>query len=275
MFVTKFDGSKQPFDKSKIIRTCLKLRASIEQANIIANKIEKRAYDGISTKEILRMIFSYLKEFRPSLKYQIDLRDSIALLRPKPDFEHFVADILEEFGYKVMKNQIIQGKCVEHEVDVIAKKNDEIVYVEVKHHVQPHTYTGLDVFLRAKAAFEDLKKGYELRKHNYNFNKAMVVCNTKISDHAKKYANCENIEYIGWKYPEGRSIEEIIEKNKLYPITFLKQLKQKEVISFLDSGIITLKDLIKTNFHDLKRMTRISSNRLSEILRLARNILES
>ncbi|MEM5802039.1 MAG: YraN family protein [Candidatus Aenigmatarchaeota archaeon] len=275
IYVTKFDGSKQLFSKEKIIRTCLRMRASLEQAKIIADKIEKKAYDGISTKEILKMIFSFIKEFRPEVSYLIDLREAIAMLRPKPDFEQYIARLLQEHGYQVITNQIVQGKCVDHEVDIIAKGDREITYVEVKHHIQAHTYTGLDVFLEVKAALDDLKKGYEMKNNVFNFNKALVVCNTKISDHAKRFASCENIEYLGWRAPENKGIESLIEEKKLYPITFLKILKPIETFALLNSGVITLKDLVKSNLHDLKRKTHIKEKRLNEILRVASEILES
>jgi transcriptional regulator NrdR family protein len=71
IFVTKFDGRKQPFDKSKIIRTCLRMHASLEQAKEIADKIEKKIYDGIPTKKILRMIFTYLKKYALKLSMKL------------------------------------------------------------------------------------------------------------------------------------------------------------------------------------------------------------
>jgi hypothetical protein len=274
IFVTKFDGRKQPFDKQKIIRTCLRMRASIEQARSIADKIEKRVYDGISTKEILKMIFAYLEEYRPQIKHQIDLREAIALLRPKPDFEHFIAHLMKEYGYKILTNQIVQGKCVDHEIDVIAQKNGEIIYVEVKHHVNPHTFTGMDIFLQAKATFDDLKEGYKLGKNDFNFNKALVVCNTKISEHARRYSACVGINHIGWKHPEDKGLEVMIENRKLYPITFLRTLKLREAFSLLDMDIITLRDLVRANIHEIRRNTGLKRKRIEEILTAASEILK-
>ncbi|MEM5832426.1 MAG: ATP cone domain-containing protein, partial [Candidatus Aenigmatarchaeota archaeon] len=89
IYVTKADGSKQLFDRNKVLNTCLRLRLSYEDAEKITEKIEKKVYDGIPTKKILQMIFRFASLYRKSLKYQIDLRESISLLRPKPDFEKF------------------------------------------------------------------------------------------------------------------------------------------------------------------------------------------
>ncbi|MFQ6057186.1 MAG: ATP cone domain-containing protein, partial [Methanosarcinales archaeon] len=181
MFVTKFDGRKQEFKKEKIVRTCLRMHATREQAYAIAEKIESKIYDGITTKEILKMIFKYIKEYRPEIRHEIDLRKAISLLRPKPDFEVFVQLLLRTMGYDVTPNQILKGKCVEHEIDAVAKNENETILVEVKHHYSHHTYTGLDVCLVAQSRLEDLVEGFKLGHNKINFNKVMIVCNTKFS----------------------------------------------------------------------------------------------
>lgn len=274
VFVTKFDGRKQSFDKEKVVRTCLRMHASPDVANKVANKVESKTYEGITTKRILQMIFTYLKEYKPEIKYEIDLRTSISLLRSKPDFEQFVAIILQHLGYKVKTNQIIRGKCVEHEIDVTATKTNEIIYVEVKHHFQPHTYTGLGVALETQATFEDLLEGFKLGKNSINFNKAMLICNTKYSDHAKKYANCRGIEYIGWKSPEKNSLEEIIEQNKLYPVTFLKDLDSLTQKKLCDNGIVLLKQLIEYDLDELWKKTKISKEKLEKLIKKSKEILK-
>jgi len=273
-YVTKADRSKQSFDKEKVVRTCLRMRASEEIARKVANKVESKIYDGISTKKILQMIFSYLKDYKPDVRYRIDLRTAISLLRGKPDFEQFVAIILRELGYKVITNQMIRGKCVEHEIDAVATKTDEIVYVEAKHHFQPHTYTGLDTVLETNSVFEDLLDGFKLKKHTTNFNTAMIVCNTKYSDHAKDYANCRGIVHLGWKSPEKNSLEDIVEKNKLYPITFLKTLDVSEHEKLCDNGIILLHQLIDSDVNKLWKKTKISKERLQRLIANAREIVE-
>ena len=273
VYVIKADGRKQIFKKSKVIRTCLRLGATEKEARIVADKVEKEIYDGIKTKKILKLIFKHLKEFKPALKHQIDLRESVCLLRPKPDFELFVARLLEEYGYEVKTNQIIFGKCIEHEIDVIARKGKETIYVEVKHHINPHTFTGLDVFLKTYATFLDLIEGYKKGITKIKFDKAMVVCSTKISEHALKYANCKGILYIAWKVPYGKSLENLIENKKLYPITLLKNLELSEQDKLINANFILLKDLIETDFEKLKEKTKLKRKRLEELINTARKIL--
>jgi Holliday junction resolvase-like predicted endonuclease len=273
VFVTKFDGRKQPFDKNKVINTCLRLHASREQAEAVVSKIERKIYDGIPTKKILRMIFSYLQELKPEVKHQIDLREAISKLRPKPDFEIFVALILRELGYSVVSNQLLPGKCVTHEIDAIAIKDNEIIFVEVKHHLQPHTYTGVDIMLETEARLEDLREGFVLGRHKFNFSKALVVCNTKFSDHALQYAECKDISYIGWKAPFGKGLEDLIEEKRLYPITILKELDFETEQKLGDNGIVTLKQLVEGDLKLISKKIGVSVRKLKILVKAAREIM--
>jgi len=273
--VIKFDGRRQDFQKEKIVRTCLRMHANHRQAIEIANKIERKAYDGITTKEILRLIFSYLKEYRPEVKHQIDLREAISLLRPKPDFESFVQILLREIGYDVIPNQILRGRCVEHEIDGIAKKNDKTILVEVKHHLNHHAYTGIDVCLVAQARTEDLVDGFHSDSNKIKFDKIMIVCNTKFSDQAKQYADCKDIELIGWRMPFDHGLEQIIEEKRLYPITFLKGLDRETEEKLGNSGIVLLKQLIRFDANELRKVTGIQIKKLRNLVESAKDILSS
>jgi len=272
IYVTKADGSKQPFDKQKIINTCLRLQATPEQAQSIADKIEAKAYDGIPTKKILQMVFQYMKKYRPAIGYQIDLKQAIAMLRSKPDFEIFVAKLFEAMGYEVDTNLIIQGKCIEHEIDVVARKGNEIILVEVKHHVNHHTYSGLDVFLQLNSTLEDLKLGYESGKNNFKFTRAILICNTKVSDHARRYALCKGLEFIAWKFPPEKGLERLIEEHKLYPITFLKEIERNEAYKLADVGIVTVKQLLD-DAEKISKKSGINKNRILQLQKAAKIVL--
>jgi len=248
------------------------MNATLEQAEKVATKIEKEVYEGIPTQKILKMVFTYLRKYKPEIKYRIDLREAISRLRPKPDFEIFVAMLLKEYGYSVQTNQIVEGACVSHEIDAIAIKDKETVFVEVKHHLQPHTFTSVDVMLETQARLEDLKEGFKLGKHNYNFSKALVVCNTKFSDHALKYAECKGISYIGWKAPFEAGLEKMVEDKKLYPITLLKNLDFETEQKLGDAGIVTIKQLLEQDVDELQKKTGIPKKKLKLLIKNAREI---
>jgi len=273
VFVTKFDGTQQPFDKNKIVRTCLRMGATLAVAELIAEEIEARIYDGIETKKILRMIFKRLRKHKPVIRHQIDLRKALSLLNPAPDFERFIQLLLSEHNYEVTPNQIMRGKCVEHEVDAVARKNGKTCIVEVKHHFKYHTPTSLDVSRISRAVFEDVTEGYELGLNNLKIDYAMIVCNTKLSEHAKRYADCRGIRHIGWSSPPNHDLQTMIEEKKLYPITFLKGLNAETRNKLAHNGVILLKQLTEKTPTELRRQTGISKEKLGSIVGKARTIL--
>ncbi len=271
--VIKFDGGRQLFDKQKIVNTCIRMGAGKEAAELVADRIEKRAYDGIPTKKILQMIFRYLKNYHPKIKHQIDLRKAISLLRPQPDFEQFIRLVLQEQGYSVTPNQIMRGKCVEHEIDGVARKGGETLMVEIKHHYNYHTYTGLDPSRIAWATLEDLTEGYTLGLNSENFTGTMIVCNTKFSQHAKQYAECKGLLNIGWKEPPEHGLERMVEEKKLYPTTLLRGLNKKGRLSLLGEGIMLLKHLVAHDVNTLSKRTDIPRTKIHRLIKESEEIL--
>ena len=271
--VTKFDGRLQPFDRAKVARTCMRMGADRAVADDVAGRVEAGAYEGITTKRIMQLIFANLRRRMPETRHRIDLRTAIAMLRPKPDFELFAAQLLRAYGYKVASNRIIRGKCVEHEIDAVAENGRDVFYVEVKHHLNAHTYTGLDVFLQAVAAFEDLADGFKAGRHRTAFTKAMLFTNAKMSEHALKYADCRGIRYVSWDEPRGRGLGDIIDSHKLYPITLIRGMDAGAMAKLGDAGIVTLRQLAETPEAELLRATRMQKQKLRELVHAASELL--
>jgi hypothetical protein len=247
--------------------------ATRDVAESIAEEIENRIYDGIETKTILQMIFKRLRKHKPVIRHQIDLRKALSLLNPAPDFERFIQLLLSEHNYEVTPNQVVKGRCVEHEVDAVARKNGETCIVEVKHHYKYHTPTSLDVSRISRAVFEDVTEGYELGLNNLKIDYALIVCNTKLSEHAKRYADCRGIHHIGWSSPPNHDLQTMIEEKKLYPITFLKGLNAKTRNKLVHNGVILLKQLTEKTPKELRRQTGISKEKLGSIVDKTRTIL--
>mgnify|MGYP000707545939 FL=1 len=241
--VRKFDGSLELYDQSKVVRTAIRMGLDKKAAEELADEISSKVYDGIPTSEILSLIHDLASKIRPELKYVENLREAISAMRPKPDFEEYVRIVLKAAGYMVEPGRVLEGRCIDHEIDGIAFKDDEVVIVETKHHVNPHAYTGLDTVLQLWAALEDLKEGHRLGFHNYPFTSALLVCNTKISMHAERYARCKGMKYMVWNYPRAFALRDIIASHKIYPITMLKTLSRNQIAKLGDMGIVTISQL--------------------------------
>lgn len=241
--VVKADGVSEPFNREKVLKTCLKLCGSVELAEKVSRRVEEQVYDGISTREILSAIFRIMAEYKPAMAHRVDLRTSLSLLRSKPDFENFISQIFRNLGYEVVRNIVVQGFCIEHEVDVLASRNDERIYVEAKHHMNPHMYVKLDAVEKVWATILDIREGYEKGLNTLNISKPLVATNTKFTNHAYRYAKCRGIDLLGWGVTDGMDLEKCIVEFKLYPVTILKGFDLHILYKVIDRGYVTVKQL--------------------------------
>ena len=270
VWIIKRDGRKETFDRKKIIRTCMRSGASRELAEEIAERIEKRVYNGISTDKILEMVLELLEEKTLAQAARYDLKMALFRLGPAGyEFEKFVSGLLEEYGYKTKTNVIIKGYCVSHEVDVIAEKDEKIYMIECKFHNTPGIYTGLKEVMYTYARFIDIKQG----PNDHRFTQAWLFTNTKFSNDAKKFAKCRNVLLTGWKFPGNESIEKLLEKKKLYPITVLRNVSRNEKQALINAGFVFCRDLLKENPKIISEITGIKLKKINEIIKEAEKIL--
>ncbi len=269
IMVVKWDGRREPFQREKIVRTLMRIGASKSIAEEIARRVEDEAYDGISTSEILDVAFKHLSEYEPTISLRRDLKSALGALRPKPDFEEYIRILFRERGYEVEGNRILKGRCATHEIDGIIHMEGKTIYLEVKHHSNSHTYTPFEVALAAKAKWDDLVEGYRLGLNPHRIDGVLIATNTKLTKHARGYADCVGMRYLGWNTPEGRGIDQLIEETGHYPITILRSLSREELKSLSAEGILTLKQLLSAQLPP-----SISSSRASRLRGEARKILE-
>ncbi len=263
--VSKADGSIEPFDRAKVLATCLKLGADEALAALVVERVERHLYEGISTKKILSLVSKYLKQHRPMLGERIDLKSALSFLRSKPDWETFVQLLFRELGYQVDGNQIIRGHCVNCEVDAILRKGNEQILAEAKHHGDPHSRVDLDTCREVRAVVEDLAEGNQKGLNNRQLTGSLIVSNTRFTPHALEYAQCRGIGCLGWNVPDGRGINTLVEQKQLYPLTMLRRLDPGIQGKLGDAGIVLIKQLITTNLDDIMDKTGVDRTRLQEL----------
>jgi len=265
IYVTKASGDKEPFNKYKIIMSLVRAGASLNIAEEIADEVEKRIYNGISTREIYDICLKILMKRYPNLAAKYDLKRAIMVLGPTGfPFEKFFAKILKEYGYETETNIIFRGRCVDHEIDIFAKRNERRIMIECKHHSEPGTYVDLKVILYTYSRFLDLSS---------KFNEVWVVSNTRFSSQALKYGKCMNIKMIGWRYPREESLEKMIEEKKLYPITILKTIEYNVIKRLVERNIILIKDFKERSIEELFIDTGLSYKTLEKIMNEIKAIL--
>ena len=273
--MTKADGSKQLFDEEKIVRTCLRMGASREDALQIVQKVEGRLYEGISTRKILQMIYSLMRKQKPAVKHLFDLKYGISLMEPKPEFEAFIRILLVHSGFKVEPNTILRGLCGEHEADAIATRDGMTHFVEVKHHNSYHALTGLDESRIARAILEDVTEGYSHGLSSIKIDRAMIVTNTRYSEHAMKYGRCRDILQVGWSSPEFFGLREMVEKHKLYPLSCLRGISAKVRLRLVEAGVVVIKQLLEQDVRYLERKTELPRETILSIMEKARHTTQT
>ncbi len=244
--------------------------ASLQIAIQVAERIEKRVYEGMPTKQILQLIFRFLQRDKPGYGHLFDLRKGLSLMASKPEFEMFVQLLLSNHGFEVTPNTILRGRCVEHEVDAIARKNGVTYFVEAKHHFSYHALTGLDESRIARALLEDVSEGFKLGTVDFQVDKAMIVTNTRYSEHAIRYGKCRDIAQIGWNYPAQRGLEDLIEEKKLLPLSCIRGLSSDDRFRLVNSGLVLIKQVISEDPRELAKETGIPRSNTEDIFEKVR-----
>ncbi len=273
--IRKESGEMEEFDPEKVRRAILRSGASEVLVSEILGEIDGKLYDGISTREIFRIVHRLLHRKKPSLASRYDLKGAIMRLGPEGfAFETYIGEILRDYEYKTKLRQFIRGRCVEHEIDVIAEDpNGKRSIIECKYHNAKGIYSGLKVALYTHARFLDIIKGFKDGRCEH-FDEVWLVTNTRFSPHAIQYAKCKGLKLLGWRYPPEDTLENRIESKGLYPITILHSIDRRSRNRFFDADLILAKDLIRHDFNDLLGKTHLKENKLREILTEAKNFYE-
>ena len=266
-YIIKANGHRVLFNENKILSTCRRAGANKKTAQQILKKVRGQIYQGIHTKNIYKLVLRAISEEKGgrALHQRYQLKESIMRLGPNGfAFENYVGKLLEHYGLHVQGiRSKIKGKCTVHEIDLIASSKKSKYMIECKHNSTPGGFIGLKVALYTHARFLDTSP---------KFNGEAIVCNAKVSQNAKKYAKCIGQQIFSWRYPPDKSLQKIIEDYKLYPITILN-LNFKELEKFSLHNIMVAKDLLKHKPGVLSKMTGISERRISNLSKLALQII--
>jgi len=276
IFVTKSNGTKELFDDDKLAISLRKAGADDHTIDDITDEIEHEMWDGMATADIYTRAFSLLRKHHHPTAIKYSLRRALFDLGPDGfPFEKFVARIFKAWGYDTVTDQTLMGSCVEHEIDVVAWKGDELSMVEAKFHNELGLRSDVKVVLYVKARFDDLSdKVYEYGGKPRKLSEAgrWLITNTKFTETAIKYGGCKGIKMIGWNYPCNNNLHQIIEENGLHPITCMNSLNHQDKKNIIGQGILTCIDIIGKP--DVLKIVGIKPEVFEKILTEAQAIIE-
>ncbi|MDO8575172.1 MAG: ATP cone domain-containing protein [bacterium] len=272
--VIKANGRIESFNPSKLMTSLMNAGTSEEDSKrILEEVLQEVEGQTLPTNKIYKKAFHHLNEVAHHASIRYSMRR--ALIELGPDgfaFEKFFAEILKRKGYETMVDQLIYGKCVPHELDVVAwKKSGELVMVESKFHNEFGFKTDLKVVLYVNARFQDLSfNEYSYGGMKMKMTSGWLVTNTKFTERAITYALCTNMNLVGWNYPKENNLQTMIEESGLRPITNLRTLSGSEIKEFIKAGIVTCNDT--NSFDPILRYLGISTSRIEEIKKEAEKV---
>lgn len=237
--VKKRNGELQDFDEQKVRSSLKRAGAKPEVINKILVSLTGKLHDGMTTRAIYSQVFETLNQLQAGQGYRYSLKNSLLNLGPSGyPFEKFIKRLLDEAGYTTQIQQTISGNCITHEVDVVASLKNDKYLVECKFHNRHGTKTRSKEAMYTYARFLDLKN---------QFSKVWLITNTKLTQNAIQYGICQGMKLTAWRYPKEGSLEQLIEKKNLHPLTCLNFLDSHDRRLLFNHNLVLCRDLAKLN----------------------------
>lgn len=249
--IVKYSGENVKFSLNKLRNSIKKTGASDAIVNQIIEKVRDELYQGISTKEIYNRAFALLKKNNSYLACKYKLKRAIYEFGPTGyPFERFINAILKYSGYKTKVSEILQGKCVKHEIDVIAQKNNHTTIVECKFHSEQGLKCNVKIPLYINSRYLDVKANWNSGPYKKaHLTQGWLVTNTRFTEDALQYGKCCGLYLLSWDFPKDNSLKDRIDRLGLYPITVSTQLTNREKQFLLSRDIVLCRELVGDAFY--------------------------
>jgi Holliday junction resolvase-like predicted endonuclease len=245
-FIKKVSGQIEPFDEEKLRRSLQRPGASTYIIDKIIKHIKNNLDKFPTTEDIYKYSLDRLIEGNPSIASRYNLKKALLEFGPTGfPFEKYIAEIFKAKGYKIKLNQIVKGWCVDHEIDIIVKKENENSMVECKFHNEQFYETNVKVPLYTNARFHDIEKTWTKDSKEDRLTNTWVFTNTKFTYEAIKYGNCVGMRLTSWNYPHEANLARLIDELGLHPITSLTSLNRNQKKHLMENGLILCKDVQK------------------------------
>jgi hypothetical protein len=240
--VRKSSGKEEYFSFEKLERSLIQAKATEYEAKDIINQLKQEINSDISSDKLYSMAFRKLKKHAPHKAARYHLKKGIMELGPSGfPFEQFICALFREKGFIVQTDVHIVGKCVNHEVDILASKENHINLMECKYKNMAGLSVDVKVPLYINSRFQDIQDtNFILPEQTFQ---GWIVTNVRFTSDAIQYSNCRGIKLISWDYPNDYSLKSLIDETKLYPLTCLTLLTSGEKKILLDKGLLLVRDL--------------------------------
>ncbi len=241
IMVVKESGEREPFSEKKAGEALRRAGLSGKEATEVMRRLQTKLYDGITTKRIYGILFELIDETRPEVSHKYNLKRALFEIGPEGyEFEDFRGRLRSMQGYRTELRQILEGKCVSHEIDVVAGKAGKSYAIECKFHNVPGAKCKIQTILYVYARYLDLREGSA--RDGRPITKPWLITNTKFSEDVIRYAECMEVPLLGWRYPLHGSLESQIDRTKCYPVSVIP-MGHEILRKLLSRKIVTVSDI--------------------------------
>jgi hypothetical protein len=241
--VTKANGEREAFRPDKLYTSLVRSGAPKDIADRLTRTIADQLKEGDRTQDIYRRAFSELRKIERPIAARYSVKRALLELGPSGyPFEDFLAELYRLQGYQTSNRRLVPGRCVEHEMDLIATKGTRRMAAEVKFHNNGGLKSDIKVALYVQARFEDIKAA-AASDGDHDFNTRMLITNTKFTEQAEVYAECVGLTLLSWDYPEQGNLRELIEETGIHPISCITTLSGAQKRKLMDQGVVLCRQL--------------------------------
>jgi hypothetical protein len=270
--ITKADGTTEPFKVEKLRRSLRRSGASKQEVQTVVDHILHSLQEGMHTQEIYRRAFQYLHKIELPAAARYSLRRALFNLGPTGfPFESFLARLFEVEGYTTRVGVELEGKCVRHELDVAAYKQDHSFVAEAKFHSRPGIKSDLQVAMYSYARLLDLREQRICQEDICGITEFWLITNTKFTSSAVTYGTCVGLTMLSWNFPNHDNLHDRIQRAKIYPITVLQRLSSAQAQILIDHGVLLCADIVQQP-SVLKRL-HLPDEKQSALLHEAKSIV--
>jgi hypothetical protein len=266
MYIVKSSGESEIFNPEK-------LRGSLKRAGVpghlidrVTHAVSERIRNGTATKRIAALVTEQLKRESVASLYRYTLQDALLKLGPAGfKFEKYVGAIMEAYGYEVEYPPELHGACVDHEVDIVGRKDGRTVMIEAKFRNDFQYFVRLKDTMATWSRFNDLNEGAVSGKCPH-FDEVWIVTNGRISTRSEKFGSCKGIRMLGWQYPKGASFASYVDHTALYPVTVLHELTSRELERLSERNLMLCRQVAGMTPKRLAKSAKLTIGRAAKIV---------
>lgn len=275
MKILKWNGERVDYDPSKIRRSLKRAGAKPDVIDHVLKKVRKHLKTNMTTKEVYTFVKLALKEENAHIAHRYDLRSALGKLGPAGfKFEKYVASILTSYNYETeIPPKEFKGKCIYHEVDVVARRGAKTIMIEAKYRNDVRDYVKLKDTMATWARYEDLVDGNQMGTKTPRFDEVWIVSNGNISRRSRKWGVCKGMRIIGWHYPGKNSLAQMVDKSALYPITALDNVSRRELDAFADHNLMLCLEIADSDPEKLAYDLGLGEKRASNIVKTCKAVV--